>query len=341
MITLTLAELAAALGGTVEGDDQTEVGDVAPIESAGPGDLSFVANEKYRRHIETTSASALILDETTPCARVPVIRHRNPYLAFARAVSLIYPDKPYIDQGIHESAVVDKTALVDSSSRIGSFCHVGANSQIGSDCQLLSSVYAGRNVKIGRDCLIYPGVTIMDDCRIGNRVILHTGAVIGSDGFGFAQSESGHVKFKQVGWVEIGDDVEIGANSAVDRGAIGPTRIGRGTKIDNLVQIGHNVQIGQDCIIVAQVGISGSTRIGDRVTLAGQVGLPGHIEVGDDSVIGAQSGPTKSVPKGSVLWGTPARNLQTTKRIEASLNRLPDLLKRVKKLEERSEGTDE
>jgi UDP-3-O-[3-hydroxymyristoyl] glucosamine N-acyltransferase len=182
---------------------------------------------------------------------------------------------------------------------------------------------------------LYPGVKIMNDCRIGDRVILHAGVVIGSDGFGFAESDQGLKKIKQVGWVEIDDDVEIGANTTVDRGAIGPTRIGAGTKIDNLVQIAHNVEIGKHCIIVSQVGISGSTKIGNGVVLAGQVGLVGHIEVGDGVRVGAQSGVPKSIPPGKMMFGSPAREIMETKRIEAALVRLPDLLKRVRKIEKK------
>jgi UDP-3-O-[3-hydroxymyristoyl] glucosamine N-acyltransferase len=200
---------------------------------------------------------------------------------------------------------------------------------------LVSSIHVGDDVQIGRDCILYPGVKIMNGCRIGDRVILHAGVVIGSDGFGFAESPTGLKKIKQVGWVEIADDVEIGANTTVDRGTLGPTRIGRGTKIDNLVQIAHNVEIGEHSIIVAQVGISGSTKIGNGAVLGGQVGVVGHIEIGDGVQVGAQSGISKSIPAGKTMFGSPARDIKETMRIEASLTRLPELLKRVRSIEKK------
>jgi UDP-3-O-[3-hydroxymyristoyl] glucosamine N-acyltransferase len=207
---------------------------------------------------------------------------------------------------------------------------------IGRNCQLVSSVYVGRNVTIGDNCLIYPGARILDGTVIGSNVSIHSSTVIGSDGFGYAESPTGLKKIKQVGWVEIEDDVEIGSNCSVDRGALGPTRIGRGSKIDNLVQIAHNVEIGQHCIIVAQVGISGSTKLGNGVILAGQVGLVGHIELGDGVKVGAQSGVNHSIEAGKMVFGYPAREIMQSKRIEASLSRLPDLFKRVRRLEDKA-----
>ena len=335
---LSLAELAAAVGGSVDGDDQTLIRSVAPIQSAGPGDISFVANPKYAHFIETTGASALILDPHAACPRLPVLRHEKPYLAFARVVRLLVPDEPFLAPGIHSSAVIEPGAQIDPTAAVGPLCVVRQDSIIGHGCQLVSSVFVGRGVSVGRGCLLYPGVRIMDGCRLADRVILHAGVVIGSDGFGYAESETGLEKIKQVGWVEIGEDVEIGANTTVDRGAIGPTRIGRGTKIDNLVQIAHNVEIGDHCIVVSQVGISGSTRLGNGVILAGQVGLIGHIEIGDGARVGAQSGVSKSIPPGQRWFGYPARESREAMRIGAALLRLPDLLKRVRKIEERLVG---
>ncbi len=332
---LTLAEIAAQVGGTVEGNGQIVIRSAAPIESAGPENISFVANKKYARFVETTGAGALILPPSVPCDRRPVIRHDNPYLAFAQTLDLLYTDEPLALQGIHESAVVDPAARVDQTAAIGPLCHIGAGSSVGRNTQLVASVYVGSDVRIGDDCLLYPGVRIIKDCRVGDRVIVHPGAVIGSDGFGFAESKDGPKKIKQVGWVEIEEEVEIGANTTIDRGAIGPTRVGRCTKIDNLVQIAHNVEIGEHSIIVSQVGISGSTKIGNGVVLAGQVGLVGHIEIGDGVRVGAQSGVSKSIPAGRTMFGYPAREIMETKRIEASLVRLPDLLKRVRKLEKK------
>lgn len=334
-VSFTLTDLAARIGGSVEGDGQVMIRSAAPIETAEPDQISFVANEKYTRFVETTRAGALILAPAVVCHRVPVIRHANPYYAFALVVDLLYPDDRGSVQGVDQSAVVDPEAQIDNSTAIGPLCHIGAGAVIGRDCRLLSSVSVGENVRIGDNCLLYPGVRIINGCRIGDRVILHPGVVIGSDGFGFAESDKGLKKIKQVGWVEIADDVEIGANTTVDRGAIGPTRIGQGTKIDNLVQIAHNVEIGEHCIIVSQVGISGSTKIGNGVILAGQVGLVGHIVIGDGVRVGAKSGVPNSIPPGKTVFGSPAREIMEAKRIQAALTRLPDLLKRVRRIEKK------
>lgn len=330
---MTLDAIAEAIGVQVAGDGHVVITNVAPIESACAGDLAFVANSKYTKFIETTSASALVLDLETPCSRLPAIRCRNPYLSFAQILDLLMSDPILVDPGISEHAIVEPGALIGEGSAIGPFCHIRGTARLGRNVKLVSSVYVGDQAVVGDDCLLHPGVQVLHGTSIGSRAIIHAGTVIGSDGFGFAPSESGLKKIKQIGWVEIGEDVEIGANVTIDRGALGPTRIGRGTKIDNLVHIAHNVEIGQDCIIVAQVGISGSSKIGNRVALGGQVGLIGHIELGDDVKVGAQSGVAKSVPAGETVFGSPAREIMETKRIEAALARLPELLRRVKQLE--------
>lgn len=332
-----LDDLAARVGAEVTGDGATEITGVAPIQDAGPGDLSFVANTKYEKHIAKTRASALVLSMELS-ADIPAIRHSNPYLTFARIIDIIHPVKRLVAPGIDEAAVIADSAVIADGAGIGPMCHVGENSTIGEDSQLVSTVYVGRNVQVGRNCLFYPGVRILDDSVIGDSVILHPGVVIGSDGFGFAQGESGARKIQQIGHVEIGNDVEIGSNTTVDRGALGPTRIGDGTKIDNLVQIAHNVEIGRHCLIAAQTGISGSTRVGNGVIMAGQVGLAGHLEIGDGVMIGAKSGISKTVEPGKSIFGYPARDIMEMMRIEASLNRLPELLKRVKRLEDKSGG---
>ena len=334
-LEFSLADLAARVDGETEGNDQVIIRAAAPISTAGPDEISFVSNPRYTQYITSTKAGALVLSPEVDCSRIPVIRHANPYLAFARIVDILYPPERLIGPGIDESSYIAESADIAEGTGIGPLCHIGRESRIGKDCQLVSSVYVGNDVVIGDNCLFYPGVRIMDGCRIGSGVILHSGTVIGSDGFGFAETETGLKKIKQIGWVEIDDNVEIGSNTAVDRGALGPTRIGKGTKIDNLVQVAHNVEIGQNSIIISQVGISGSTKIGNGVVLAGQVGLVGHIEVGDGARVGAQSGVNKSIPAGKTMFGYPAREIMATKRIEASLTRLPDLFKRVKRLEEK------
>jgi UDP-3-O-[3-hydroxymyristoyl] glucosamine N-acyltransferase len=332
---ISLRELAEKTASKVDGNGDVVITGVAPIETAGAGDITFVANKRYLKYLESTNASAVVLDEEAPCSRLSVIRNKNPYLTFAKIVDVLCPDQTDFDGGVDSTAIVADSAQVSPGALIGPLCHIGAESRIGDKSRLMSSVYIGEGVTIGSNCLLYPGVRVMNGTKIGNNVIIHPSAVIGSDGFGFAESETGLKKIKQVGWVEVDDEVEIGANTTIDRGALGPTRIGRGTKIDNLVQIAHNVEIGQNCIIVAQVGISGSTKLGNGVVLAGQVGLVGHIEIGDGVKVGAQSGISKSVEPGKMMFGYPAREIMQTKRIEASLTRLPDLLKRVKKIEDK------
>lgn len=333
----SLADLAKAVNAELTGDGAVRINGAAPIASAGSGEISFVANVKYIKYLQTTKASALVLSPSAPETTIPSLRHENPYLTFAFIIDLLYPPQKLVEPGIHATAVVENDITLPSSTGVGPHCHLRSGSSIGENCQLVSNIFIGQNVTIGKNCLFYPGVRIMDGCHIGDNVIVHSSTVIGSDGFGFAESKEGLKKIKQIGWVVIGNDVEIGSNVSIDRGAIGPTIIGNGTKIDNLVQIAHNVEIGPHSIIVSQVGISGSTKVGKGVILAGQVGLVGHIEIGDGARVGAQSGVSKSVPPGKTVFGSPAREIMATKRIEAALKRLPDLLKRVKKLERKSD----
>ena len=334
---ITLDKLAEQVGGKVDGDGSVIINDIAPIEKAIAGQISFIANNRYKKHIKTTKASALVLDLKTDANNIPCIRINNPYLAFAKLIDIFYPEERTVEAGIDSSSVIHETVKIDSSTGIGPFCHISKNSIIGKDSEFISSVFIGRDVVIGNNCKFYPGVKILDGTKIGNNVIIHSSTVIGSDGFGYAESESGLKKIKQIGWVEIDDDVEIGSNVSVDRGALEPTRIGKGTKIDNLVQIAHNVEIGQHSIIVAQVGISGSTKIGNGVILAGQVGIIGHIELGDGVIVGAQSGVGKSVPAGKTVFGSPSKDKITAMRIEAALHKLPDLLKEFKILKNKFE----
>ncbi|HDL00866.1 MAG TPA: UDP-3-O-(3-hydroxymyristoyl)glucosamine N-acyltransferase [candidate division Zixibacteria bacterium] len=331
----TLSELAETIGGKVDGDGSLVIHSAAPIETASNGDITFIANEKYLKHLNTTEASAIILDEQVAASNLSIIRHNNPYLAFALVLDILYPELPDVNSGIAKSAIIEKNTTIDSTARIGELCHIRSLSKIGKQTRLISSVFIGKNVVIGDNCILYPGVRIMDDCQIGNNVIIHASTVIGSDGFGYAESELGLKKIKQIGNVVIEDNVEFGSNCSVDRGALGPTVIGMGTKIDNLVQIAHNVRIGRHAIIVAQAGVAGSTIIGNGVVLAGQVGVAGHLEIGDGAMAGGQSGVIKSVKAGTKVFGTPAREIMKSKRIEALLNRLPEMLKRIKKLEEK------
>ena len=334
-VNLTTQEIAEQVGARLEGNDSIVITGVAPIESADSEEIAFVANKKYAKFLASTNAGAVVIDTETSCAHPSILRHENPYLVFAKIIDLFYPTDPIHLAGISPAALVDEQTHIAPTAMIGPFCHIEAGTRIGENCRLISSVYLGKNVSLGDNCLIYPGVCIMDDSQIGKNAIIHSSTVVGSDGFGFVPTKDGIKKIKQIGWVEIGDDVEIGSNVSIDRGALGPTQISRGTKIDNLVQIAHNAQIGENCLIVSQVGISGSTKLGNNVVLAGQVGLVGHIELGDGVMVGAQSGVHKSIAAGKTWFGSPAREIMETKRIEASLTRLPELFKRVRELEKK------
>jgi len=333
--SISLTELADHAGGKVDGDGSVAINGIAPIEKATAGQISFIANNRYKKFIETTKASALVLDPETDSKGIPCIRVKNPYLAFAQIIDFFFPEERIVEAGVDPSSVIHETARIDNTAGVGPFSHISKNSTIGKDTELISSVFIGRDVVVGNNCKFYPGVKILDGTRIGNNVIIHSSTVIGSDGFGYAESATGLMKIKQVGWVEIDDDVEIGSNASVDRGALGATRIGKGTKIDNLVQIAHNVEIGQHSIIVAQVGISGSTKIGNGVVLAGQVGVVGHIEIGDGVQVGAQSGVKNTVPAGRQLFGSPAKDKMAAMRIEVALSKLPELLKEFRILKKK------
>ena len=333
-----MADLAAQVGAEISGDGSIIVSGVNTIEAAGDGDLSFVANKKYAQFISKTRASALVLDFETPCESLPAIRHANPYLTFARIIDLLFPIERTVPPGVHPSAQIETTASVADSAGIGPLCDVQAGVSIGKNSELISGVFVGPRSTIGENCLIYPGVQILAGTRIGNNVILHPGVVLGSDGYGYAEEGGGIVrKIQHRGWVEIADDVEIGSNTTIDKGMLGPTRIGEGTKIDNLCQIAHNVQIGKHCRIVSQVGISGSTKLGNFVILAGQAGIIGHLHLKDGAIVAAQSGVAKDIEPGKMVLGSPARDIMEAKRIEASVSRLPELLKRVRALEKKLE----
>nr|MBN2277888.1 UDP-3-O-(3-hydroxymyristoyl)glucosamine N-acyltransferase [candidate division Zixibacteria bacterium] len=332
---IKLKELARIAGGKLAGDGNLIIESAAPINSAGPRQITFVANNRYAKFLETTAASAVVLSPDQKFDRLPVIFHKDPYFAFALILDILYPESGQGQPGVNPTAVVASSAAIGQGSSVGALSYIGENTIIGENTAIMPKVYLGRNVMLGNNCKIHPGVNLLDDTHIGNNVIVHSGTVIGSDGFGYARHESGIKKVKQVGWVEIGNEVEIGANVTIDRGALGPTRIGNSVKIDNLVQIAHNVEIGDFSIIISQTGISGSTKLGRGVILAGQVGIVGHIELGDGVMVGAKSGIKSSVPSGQNMFGYPAREIGRQKRIEACINRLPELLKRVNQLEKK------
>ncbi len=335
MKTWTLSELATELGATVVGDGSVVIRGVAGIREALPGDVTFLANSRYDGYLNETRASAVICSREPRSASIPLLQVDNPYLAFQKAVKLMRPELYRPLPGVHATAVVSPAASVGEGASIGAYCVVEAGARIGARTVLMPGCYVGVQASIGDDTLFYPRVTVREECVVGSRCILHPGVVVGADGFGFAFDAGRYHKVPQVGNVIVGDDVEIGANTTIDRATTDATRIGDGTKIDNLVQIGHNVVTGKHCIIVAQVGISGSTQLEDYVTIGGQAGVVGHVVLGRGAQIGAQSGVSKSVPAGAKMFGTPALALNLFKRINAYLKRLPDLFERTKVLEER------
>ncbi|MDH7516315.1 MAG: UDP-3-O-(3-hydroxymyristoyl)glucosamine N-acyltransferase [Bacteroidota bacterium] len=335
---MTTRELAAHLGGFLTGPGDRIVRSVAPIETAGPGEVTFLANRKYERFLETTRAGAIILDMRTHFERedIAVIRVDDPYLGFARALRLFHPDTRPEGRTVHPSAVVHPTAVLGENIMIGATSVIAEGASVGDGTTIGAGVVIGDGVVIGKDCRIHPNVTILAGTRIGDRVVIHAGTTIGSDGFGFAPVEGRYEKIPQVGSVIIEDDVEIGANCAIDRGALSDTVIRRGAKLDNLIQIAHNVVIGEHTIIAAQSGVSGSTIVGNHVVIAGQVGIVGHIEIGDGVTVGAQSGVSKSLHgAGKIFRGSPANELHEELRQEAAMRRLPGLIRSVEELETR------
>ncbi|MBI4536879.1 MAG: UDP-3-O-(3-hydroxymyristoyl)glucosamine N-acyltransferase [candidate division NC10 bacterium] len=340
MEAVTLRELAERLECRLEGEGGLRIGGLRPPEEAGPGDLTFVADARHLGALAGSSAGAVLMGEALPPVNRPTLRAANPQLSFARALALLHPPAP-VPSGIHPTAVVAPDAVVEASASVGPLCVVETGAHVGAHSVLMALVYVGTGVRIGTACRIYPQVTLREGVEVGDRVILHSGAVIGADGFGYARDEARHVKIPQIGRVVLEDDVEVGANTAIDRATLAETRIGRGTKIDNLVQIGHNVSVGEDTIIVSQAGISGSARIGARVTLAGQVGIVDHVTVGDGAIVGAQAGVPKDVPAGAVVLGAPAIPHLEFKRQLAALARLPELRRAVRVLEARLQALED
>jgi len=335
MTTRTLQEIAEALGGELVGDGSVTIRGVAGIREAEPGDITFLANSRYEGYLDETRASAVIVSRAPRECRVPLIQVDNPYLAYQKLVRVFRPELPRQAAGVHPSATVAADAEIGANASIGANCVIEPGARIGTDTVLMPGCYVGHRSSVGAQCHLYARVTIREECVIGDRCILQPGAVIGSDGFGFAFDAGRYHKVPQVGNVVIGNDVEIGANTTIDRATTHSTIIGDGTKIDNLVQIGHNVIIGRHCIVVAQVGISGSTELEDYVTVGGQAGLVGHIKVGARAMIGAQSGVPRSVDADTVVTGYPAMPHSAWKRLQALIHRLPQLFQRAKDLEAR------
>jgi len=335
MPTFSTAQIATKLGGEVLGDSELILTGFAPADSAKQGDLTFAENSAYFSRADQSAAAAiLVAEEFKSLTGKTLVRIPNARLAFAQILPLFFPD-PVFAPGVHPSAVVASSATVDPSAHIGPGCVVGDRAKVGAGVVLQARVYVGEDCQIGDQCRLFPNVTLYPRTQLGRRIRIHAGTVVGSDGFGYVFDQGTHRKVPQVGHVIIHDDVEIGANVTIDRAALGATVIGKGTKIDNLVQIAHNVSIGEHCIVVAQVGIAGSTKLGNYVTLAGQVGLAGHLRLGDRVTVAAQSGVMHHIPEGQKWMGSPAQPDRVTKRMLLAMERLPELLRRVSELEKR------
>ncbi|HOJ34423.1 MAG TPA: UDP-3-O-(3-hydroxymyristoyl)glucosamine N-acyltransferase [Candidatus Hydrogenedentes bacterium] len=331
----TVADIAALVQGRVIGDETTPITGFSGIREAQPGDLTFLADSRYERFLQNTPAAAVLVRPEISQASCPIIQVDNPYDAFLRVVMQFCPSLSPLSPGIHPSAIIGNNVKLGDNVTVGAHAYIGDNSVIGDRTVIYPNVFIGANCNVGTNSIIYSNVSIREHVEIGARCIIHCGAVIGSDGFGFAFRNGKHEKIPQVGTVIIGDDVEIGANTTIDRATFGKTVIGTGTKIDNLVQIGHNTVIGKHCIVCGNVGISGSAILGDYVTVAAGAGVAGHLEVGAQSTIAALSGVTKSLPPKSIVSGFPAVDHEMEKRMKASLRRLPEALKTIRSLEKR------
>ena len=336
-MNLTTAEIAQQLDGEVLGDASAMLTGFANASHAKPGDLTFAENAEYFAAAEASAATAIIAGKDFSSTKKIVIRVAKPRVGFAKAVAIFFPE-PRPAAGIHPSAVVAQSAQVDATAHIGPHCTIGERVMIGANCVLVSGNCLGDDCVVGDETKLFPNVVLYARTQLGKRVRIHAGSVIGSDGFGYVFDAGAHRKVTQIGNVIIGDDVELGSNVSVDRGALGSTIIGRGTKMDNLIQIAHNVVIGEDCLIVAQVGIAGSAKVGNFAVMAGQVGIAGHLKIGNHVTIGSKSGVMHNIPDGETWLGAPAQPDKQAKRILIALQRLPDLMKKVAAWEKKLGG---
>jgi len=332
---MTLSQIATLVEGELEGDGSTLITGVAGISEAKEGDITFLSNRKYVPLLGKTRASAIIVSRDVGSLPLSAVRVENPDLAFARVVEHFAPHPVNLPAGIAPGAYISSSARIGKNVTILPHAVIQDGASIGDGAIIYSGAYIGHNSTIGSRTVIYPNVVIRERCRVGSNCIIHSGAVIGADGFGFTTVNGKHHKIPQIGTVEIEDDVEIGANVTIDRARFDCTRIRKGTKIDNLVQIAHNVQVGENSFIIAQTAVAGSTKIGNNVILAGQSGVDGHLEVGNNVVIASRAGVTKNVPNNMVVSGFPAQPHERELRLQASLRKVPELLRIVKWLEQR------
>ena len=328
-------QIAQFVQGVIEGDENATVNTFAKIEDGKPGAISFLSNPKYTHYIYDTESSIVLVDKSVELekpTKATLVRVDNAYECVAKLLQLYESMKPK-KKGIDSLAFVSPSAKIGENVYIGAFAYIGDNVVIGDGCQIYPNVVICENAKVGNDCLFYPNVTIYHDCHVGNRVTLHAGSVVGSDGFGFAPSENGYDKIPQIGIVTIEDDVEIGANTCIDRSTMGSTYVRKGVKLDNLVQIAHNTDIGANTVMSAQVGVAGSTKVGQWCMFGGQVGIAGHITIGNKVFLGAQSGVPSSLKDDQTLIGTPPMEKLPYFKSQAIFQRLPDLYKQIQKLQ--------
>ncbi len=335
MQTKTLGELAKYVGGQVIGDSNMKISEASSLGRAEKGEISFLTNAKYENQLKTTKAGAVIVGKEIPGVSVPLLVAEDPYYAFMQIMVLLHGHRKHKKIGVSTHANISDTAKIGSDCHIHNFVTIDDDVEIGDGCIIYPGTYIGKGTQIGNDCIIYPNVTVYDGCKIGNRVIINANSSVGEDGFGFATHKGAHHKIPQAGIAVIEDDVEIGVCCAIERATLGATVIGQGSKIGDLVTIGHGAKIGQHCLIVAQVGIAGSTTLGNYCVLGGQVGVAGHINIGNQVTVGAQAGVASNVPDGKALFGTPAFDAYQAKRAYSVFKSLPEMRKKIKTMEKR------
>jgi len=331
----SLKEIAAKINGKIIGEQDILINGISGIKEAKQGEITFLANPKYKSFIDTTKASAIITSKDINSASKTIIQTENPSLAFTKVISMFLTKKADHHTGISEKASIAANAKIHNTASVGAFSVIEQGAVLDEGVVIYPNSYIGQNVKIGKNTTIYPNVVIREDVLIGSNVIIHSSTVVGSDGFGYVQINEEHHKIPQVGNVVIEDNVEIGSNVSIDRARFGRTIIGKGTKIDNLVQIAHNVKIGPNSLIISQTGISGSTKIGKNAIIAGQAGLVGHIELGDNVIVGAQSGVNKSISANSAVLGSPARPISDQRKIYVCMGRLPEIFELFRKIKKK------
>ncbi|MBA7620779.1 UDP-3-O-acylglucosamine N-acyltransferase [subsurface metagenome] len=329
----TLGELAEYIGGRVYGNPDVVIRSASTLGRAGEGDISFLANSKYEKQLRTTKASAVIVGKEILSTPAPLLIAEDPYYAFMQIMVLLHGHRKHKKVGISPRASISDSAKIGADCHIHDFVTISDDTKVGDGCIIYSGAYIGQSVQVGNDCIIYPNVTIYDGCKIGNRVIINANSTIGEDGFGYASYKGVHHKIPQIGTVIIEDDVEIGACCGIERGTLGDTFIGEGSKLGDLVTVGHGTKIGAHCLLVAQVGISGSTTLGHHCIVGGQAGIVGHINIGNNVIIAAQAGVINNIPNGKVVLGAPAIEANRAKRAYSMIQHLPEMRQNIRKLE--------